>query len=304
MRATICCHCKGKNKFYSQSVPIYTFSNQIAQIGQYVFPFQFQLHPNLPGSFHHKNQYDCGSISYNVKAKFTSTQPNKPSIRNKQEFMVREPIKQNVVGQEQESTTNLTECCCNNKGSSRLKSFCDKNHYLPGDTAQLTIEVDNSNCYLNIDYFEIELHQVLILKANYSTTKLARKILTQRIPGIQARSKNVGSESRNVSITLLNQIRPQIELTPTTNGKLVNQQYYLRVNPKFEGCICCSQKPVITFQIVLLYRIPSDYIQPLPQPPDWNPQTFEPVLIDFEHQYQMNIANNNMQQNDPFMSKY
>ncbi|CAD8183110.1 unnamed protein product [Paramecium octaurelia] len=68
------------------------------------------------------------------------------------------PIKQDVVGQQLESTTNLTTCCCKNQGSSRVKSFCKTNHYLPGDTAQIIIEVDNSNCYLNIDYFQIELH--------------------------------------------------------------------------------------------------------------------------------------------------
>ncbi|CAD8043415.1 unnamed protein product [Paramecium primaurelia] len=294
---------RGKNKFYSQTVPIYTFQNQVAQIGQYVFPFQFQLHPHLPGSFYQKNHGDYGYIYYQVKAKFTTTQPNKPNIRNKQEFIVREPIKQMVISQEQERTANLSICCCINKGSSRVKSFCDKNHYLPGDTAQMTVEIDNSNCNLNIDYIEIELQKVLILRANTSSHKYTQKILTQRIPGVQARSQQVGSQSRNIQITLLNQNNPQNELTPTTNGKLVNQQYYLKVIPKFEGCICCSEKPVISFQIVMLYKIPPNYIQPLPQPSDWNPQTFEPVLINFDQQNNMNIANNNMQQNDPFISK-
>ncbi|CAD8172136.1 unnamed protein product [Paramecium pentaurelia] len=294
---------RGKNKFYSQSVPIYRFQNQIAQIGQYVFPFQFQLHPNIPGSFDYKNIHENGSITYKVKTKFTSTQQNKPSMRSKQEFLVREPIKQEVIGQQLERTSNIYACCCFNKGTSRLKCFCDKNHYLQGDTALLTMEIDNSNCNLNIEYFEIELIKQLILKADANTHKNTQKILTQRIPGIQARSKQVGSESRIIQLILMNQKRPQLVLTPTTNGTLLNQQYYLKVIPKFQGCICCSANPVIQFQIIMLYLVPPDYIQPLQQPSDWKPQTFEPVLINFDQQNYLNIANKQMQQNDPFMNE-
>ncbi|CAD8149860.1 unnamed protein product [Paramecium octaurelia] len=293
---------RGKNKFYSQSIPIYTFQNQIPEIGQYVFPFQFQLHPQIPGSFEYKGLHESGFITYKVKAKFTSSDQNKPNIRNKQEFLVREPIKQLVIGQQQERMNNLYVCCCINKGTSRVKGACDKNHYLQGDTAKLTLEIDNSNCYLNIRYFDIELLKELILKANANSHKSIQTVLAQRIPGIQARSKQVGSESRIIEIKLMNQKRPQLVLTPTTNGKIVNQQYYLKITPKFQGCICCSAKPVIQFQIVMLYLIPSDYIQPLQQPSDWNPQTFEPVLIKFDQQHQMNIANN-MQQNGPFQDK-
>ncbi|CAK69837.1 unnamed protein product (macronuclear) [Paramecium tetraurelia] len=293
---------RGKNKFYSQSIPIYTFQNQIAEIGQYVFPFQFQLHPQIPGSFDYKGLHDSGYITYKVKAKFKSSEPNKPSIRNKQEFLVREPIKQEVIGQQQERMNNIYVCCCINKGTSRVKSFCDKNHYLQGDTAKLTLEIDNSNCNLNIEYFDIELLKELILRANANSHKYTQRILTQRIPGIQAGFKQIGSESRIIEIILMNQKRPQLVLTPTTNGKIVNQQYYLKISPKFQGCICCSAIPVIQFQIVMLYLIPPDYIQPLQQPSDWNPQTFDPVLIKFDQQHQMNITNN-MQQNGPFMNK-
>ncbi|CAD8048083.1 unnamed protein product [Paramecium sonneborni] len=292
---------RGKNKFYIQTVPIYTFQNQVAQVGQYVFPFQFQLPLHLPGSFYSKNFDEFGSICYQVKAKFSTTQPNKPSIRNKQEFIVREPIKQMVISQQQERISNLKVCCCFEKGSSRIKSFCDKNHYLPGEQAQLTIEIDNQNCNLNIESFDIELEKVLVLKANSYTNKTKQKILTQRIPGIQARTQQIGSQCRNVQITLLKQNNPQIELTPTTNGHIVNQQYYIKVIPKFEGCICCSEKPIISFQIVLLFKIPSNYFQPIPQPSNWNPQTFEPVLINFEGQQNIEMQNNQMQQHHPFI---
>jgi len=40
----------------------------------------------------------------------------------------------------------------------------------------MTIEIDNSNCNLNIDYIEIELQKVLILKANNLTHKYTQKI--------------------------------------------------------------------------------------------------------------------------------
>jgi len=51
-------------------------------VGQFVFPFELHLPPNLPGSFQYE-QHILASLNYKVKARVISTSNSINDIKNK-----------------------------------------------------------------------------------------------------------------------------------------------------------------------------------------------------------------------------
>ena len=47
-------------------------------------------------------------------------------------------------------TLNAKTWCCIDQGRCKIKCVFDKNHYLPGDCAFLWIDIDNSECELDV----------------------------------------------------------------------------------------------------------------------------------------------------------
>ncbi len=45
----------GKNVFYYNEIPLYTWPGSYTMPGQYAFPFAFRLLPNLPSSYNEEN---------------------------------------------------------------------------------------------------------------------------------------------------------------------------------------------------------------------------------------------------------
>ena len=56
--------------------------------------------------------------------------------------------------------------CCINQGESHIRCVFDKNYYLPGDQAFLYVDIDNSDCNLDIKEIRGELTQEIILRTN------------------------------------------------------------------------------------------------------------------------------------------
>ncbi|CAD8062611.1 unnamed protein product [Paramecium sonneborni] len=285
----------GKNVFHRDAVVINTFLDENLMVGQFVFPFELHLPPNLPGSFtyHHAT---LASLNYKVKARVISTSKSINDIKNKQEIIIREPIKEILQVSSKQETANLTTWCCKQQGVSSISATVQKNLYFPGEFVQITYEVDNSNCKLNIENVDIMIVNKLNLRSNSgSQCHLEFNLNALSHNGVQQGQKIQPSQSKGISLQLINS-QYLLALTPSTTGNFVNSSYYVKIIPNFEGCTCCSSKPIVLVPITVLAVLPQDYAQPIVQPENWQPQAFQPLIIKSNSVDPFNNNNNNFKQ--------
>ncbi|CAK69144.1 unnamed protein product, partial (macronuclear) [Paramecium tetraurelia] len=140
----------GKNLFHRDTFVIHTFLDQNLMVGQFVFPFELHLPPNLPGSFESRYGF-LASLNYKVKARIRSASKSINDVKHKQDIIIREPIKEILQGSSKQETANLTTWCCKKQGSSTISAQVEKNLYFAGEFVQITYDIDNSDCNLNIE---------------------------------------------------------------------------------------------------------------------------------------------------------
>lgn len=64
---------------------------------------------------------------------------------------------------------------------------------MPGATAKVITEIDNSNCNLDVTKINAELNKYVNLKANSGHTKQIHKVVTKtEFPGLPAKTASVG----------------------------------------------------------------------------------------------------------------
>ncbi|CAK76379.1 unnamed protein product (macronuclear) [Paramecium tetraurelia] len=269
----------GKNVFHRDAVVINTFLDENLMVGQFVFPFELHLPSNLPGSFQYAHAV-LASLNYKVKARVISTSKSINDIKNKQEIIIREPIKEILQVSSKQETANLTTWCCKKQGSSSISAKVEKNLYFPGEFVQITYDIDNSDCKLNIENVDVIIVNRLNIKSNSgSQCHLEFQLSALSQNGLQKGLKIQPASQIGCSLQLVNTKQPQIVLTPSTTGNFVNSSYYVKILPNFEGCTCCSSKPIVLVPITLLAVLPNDYLEPIQQPENWQPQAFQPLII-------------------------
>ncbi|CAD8156947.1 unnamed protein product [Paramecium octaurelia] len=269
----------GKNVFYEDTVVINTFLDEKLMIGQFVFPFQLDLPSDLPGSFYYSDGL-LASVGYKIKVQVISTSKSINDIKNEQEIIIREPIKEILQVSQEKETANLSTWCCKKQGSCSIIAKVDKNLYQPGEYIQIAYDIDNSDCKLNIRNVDVIIMSRLNIRSNSgSQYRVEFKINSFSQNGIQKGTKLQSSASTGCSLQLINAKHPAIVLTPSTAGNLVNFSYHVKINPNFEGCTCCSSKPIVQVPTTLLEVLPQDYQEPILQPENWQPQAFQPFII-------------------------
>lgn len=117
---------KGKNTFYCHKFPLYIWSGfSYMPSGQFTFPFQFKLLDALPGTYSEKGIEKGGEykaiIRYKVKAVIEGA--NQKSIKNKQDLVVREPLKNIVTSQYGENLVKVRKNLSSNFFWTKLLNY-------------------------------------------------------------------------------------------------------------------------------------------------------------------------------------
>ncbi|KAM3140257.1 hypothetical protein pb186bvf_007613 [Paramecium bursaria] len=275
----------GKNSFYCHKIIIYQFNTPTLPRGQYTFPFQFQMQAHLPGSFYEQGSQYKAVIKYRVKAEIDSFDKKYKSIKDSQELILREPLKTNIEALRGQMEVKAKVCCCVDKGTSHIVAVFDKNNYLPGDPAYLWIDIDNSNCQLNITRVEATLQNYLTLRSNNNREKVISRVVNRsQIEGLVAGEKALDNNRKQMQVQLVDLNSQGGAIKPSTNGQLVRSVYEMSAKAVLEGCTCCSPHPEVRVPITVVAPVPLIYNQPPPQPSNWNPQVFQPQLVSFNQQ--------------------
>ncbi|KAM3140266.1 hypothetical protein pb186bvf_007622 [Paramecium bursaria] len=167
---------------------------------------------------------------------------------------------------------NLNKTC-------HIIAVFDKNNYLPGEKANLWIDIDNSNCQLSIISIEAVLKNQLRL-SNGNREKVINKVVNRsQIEGLPAGQKALGNDRKQMQIKLVDLNLKGEAIKPSSNGKLVKSVYELSAKANLDSCSCCSTDPQVRVPITVVAPVLLDQNALPPEPPNWNPQVFDSQLI-------------------------
>ncbi|CAK71498.1 unnamed protein product (macronuclear) [Paramecium tetraurelia] len=287
---------EGKNIFHQITVVAHTFEDDNLMVGSFIFPFKVHLSANLPGTFYYKDDV-LASLTYKVIARVVSTSKSINDIKNKQVLILREPIKEIISSKQKRESSQIVSGCCIKRGTSSIEVKVEKNIYFPTEFLNFSYDIDNSNCKLDVDKVDSVLVNRLRLRSNSDSEHILEFQLNyQHHKGPQKGNKIQPIQKQDYQLQLINLKNPPQHLTPSIIGNCVNSIYYLKVQPHYEGCSCCSPRPTVKIPITVLAIPPKEYIQPLIQPENWNPQVFQPIIIQSNTQGQANALNKDLQQ--------
>jgi len=181
-------HYYGGQTLFKMLVPIQASSSRNL-IGQFSFPFTFQLPAGLPGSYSSRASHSLltshidASISYKIKGVVAVAGVFKSNIRSFADLLLIEtpqPVERVMC----EAETNVNVCCLINKGVVKMIAFTDKESYQPGETIRLKASIDNKSSS-TIRSVIVELHSILEVQAGYACNGLTKRIAQHVYPGLK-----------------------------------------------------------------------------------------------------------------------
>ena len=189
------------------------------QPGVFVFPFQFMLNHNLPGSCSVESGSSRGSVRYNLFVQVVVPGFFKANLEHLQELRVIEPLKQILSATQTYKEENVTFLCCIPKGRVTLSANIDKNVYYPNETVELKLQVNNSESKVNLKACSLELIQTVVLRAKGEKKTFDVKIVKTKSPPVAA------GEMCDRTIQML--LPPGLEAS--TTGSIMKCTYELNV---------------------------------------------------------------------------
>jgi hypothetical protein len=247
--------------FFRRRYCIYSTKSTLSG-GNFVFPFQFQLDPKLPGTFEicNKRQYSRhlqASVGYQVKAEVAVPGLLKPNLYHSQEILINEPLRSMLMSSDTLKEAKVTFLCCIPKGTVTMSANIDRNAYSPGETVQLHLIVDNSESQVDLEAFTLKLRKDLSVRAGSDTYSAGGTVIKSSSPGVKAGER----ADRYIQLSLPH------EAEPSTRSKLIDCEYELNVVLKVPWSPDVITKQAV--QIVAAQR--QDYVAHLQYPPNWEP---------------------------------
>ena len=153
---------KDEKTLYKYSYLLTQCNDNVINRGQYCYPFEFTLPPNLPGSFEYYDKDTSACITYTVKAKAISLRNAREMIKNENVIIVRQPYTNFNYPTNVTRTTQLG--CCSDKGCATVNLKYDKNSYSLGETVNAHIVINNSMSKVPSTCSELQIVQELCLQ--------------------------------------------------------------------------------------------------------------------------------------------
>ena len=280
-----------QNVFFNHKIPVYSFSSGMISPGQYSFPFGFVLQSGLPSSFQHKFKMgleDCfAGVTYELQASLSSSQSSPPAISHTIPFNVNQPVSLSNEGSRKEMNSKIDSCCCISRGESRIVSYFEKVEYVPGETAYLICEADNSKCTVKLNNISASFNQHIKITARGYSHQITQVLTSMVMDGIGPGERKVGPDSLRMAVQLMSGDKNnQKGVQPTCRGKLINNEYYLVNTLNVDACICCGSHPSSSLRLNV--RNPDlQYIAWSAQPAQWSPQVMPTATIQFDSEFRL-----------------
>ncbi len=276
--------------------------------------FQFQLPTGIPSSFYFKdkscNDKPKAKVKYTVQATLCATMSN-DEMKYKQVLIIREPPVAFKQGDRQSETSQITTCCCFNKGTSTMSSIFEKNIFLPNELIKGFVEVDNSHCTINCQRVEFAVEQRFSMNIANKTVfgegvhhSYGRKnhLVEQNLPGPNAGEGDwkremfcdlskihyeVATMQKDKKKGGKKNISPEdrfmmASIPPAVHGKWIHNEYHLIVKCTYDGCTCCSNLPDSDMQLSIVPMVNPECFGFKP-PGGWQPYNLGGFSVNLAH---------------------
>lgn len=149
-----------KRDIFRYKNPVFVFTLPQLMPGDYSIPFSFNMPAGLPSSFQFIDdkiwQRPKGKVKYSIKAMMLDHH-GKELMRHKQVLILREmgdAFRENISHND---SHNISTWCCCSQGVSSVNTTFDKNVFEPHELCKAVVNIDNSQCNLEITNVRLAL---------------------------------------------------------------------------------------------------------------------------------------------------
>ncbi|RHY32956.1 hypothetical protein DYB32_002048 [Aphanomyces invadans] len=188
--------------------------------GSYIYPFQYQLPPGLPGCF--DNQGGSGvkaKIEYSIKGSVDVAGIFSRDLKSRQKLTVYAQLAGVVAPSSDRKVQTVRLFCCVAQGQCSMRAVMDKNMYGPGEVPQIHVDVQNQSSR-DVRVMRCELRRHVVAHASGSTRRMTTTICHADFPGVPAGQ----SVSQPQSFQLVG-----TAMYPSTRSALVSCNYTIDI---------------------------------------------------------------------------
>lgn len=259
------------NVFIKRKYCVYN-SKCTLPIGNFLFPFEFQLEHGLPGTFSFKNYQAQGSVRFKIKAEVAIPGLFKPNLKHDQNILISQPLDSIPMSFNSYKESNVTFLCCIPKGKISVAANIDRNAYGPGELVNVRLIVDNSTSKINLQGCDISLVQNIQLSAQGKSYTISQTLAKSTSPSI----------IRGDRADRIIQMMIPKSAEPSTRGNLINCSYIVHV----DMIVPWSQDVSLTQPVQIFEPVHQIYTLPPALPASWSSPTVMPIVDLDKLQYQ------------------
>ena len=308
-------HYSEKKDIIKEYTLVYSWDSLLP--GQFTIPFSFWLPQTLPSSFYQQGPRYLAFIVYKLEAFLKPHQADIPKMKYKQTINFKQTITKTKNLSFTVTTPLKTWFCCK-QGSNVLKAKFEKNYYSPGENAQVSMELDNSQSQLKNLEVAFSLKQKLDVKANGRALSFNFIKVKQELPGIPQDS-NQKAASINITLPraatesdfhepvankwdLISLKEKPYLITSNTRSSLITSEFFLEISCPMGGCY--PTLPLVKLPIGILS--PDFQLPAVSAPDNWEPETLNNVALAFPSEMHQSLLYeyNNGLMNEDQMSRH
>jgi len=239
---------KDEKIFFNQNLVLYKIANNMPP-GKYMYPFSYQLPPNLPGVFYdERKEFDGdkirGAIVYKIKVFLDM--PGK-DLKYGQAVIVAEPVMRQIVPMKDHQEKGFLFA----SGKLKMDVAMDKNVFVPGEIIPIKVHVDNESSKV-VNHCKVKLMRTIHVKAKHYHKSHTEEVCRQTYEGCGPKTKRD---------FILSFPFPAAQIYPSTHGNLVQCKYFLVIECDIPMAFDLESKPDILIallpapgQIINLYN--------------------------------------------------
>lgn len=271
---------KGKKDIYSHQIAIYSFGGQYIPIGQYSFPFAFDLEKNLPSSFIFQNRCMDGIISYKIMGLLKSGEPKKiGDMLHAQPLQIIQGPIENYAPLKKDLSMEAKILWFFKRGNTKFECKLTKNNFVSGELCKVMCSIDNKDCKSEVSTVELNLLRKILLTSNKGKKKSKTFNLykTEKSLFIPENLPNV--VDFEFTFKLFNGDNSPFH--STSIGSMVKNFYYLKFVINYNNFGSNSFKSILPIVIQREHVNNQPNMPQIQAPMNWNPQVMPVQNISF-----------------------
>jgi hypothetical protein len=147
----------GNNSLFKNTSLIYLWTDNLANSGQYAFPFNFHIPSDLPGSFELNGEGCTAYIKYTMTASLGD-------ITYTSLLTVKTSPSSFPYSKGFSDTKSFKSWCFFSKGTATLNVSISKNNFILDEPVEVMCTLDNTKCKLNANVIVLQLFREICLK--------------------------------------------------------------------------------------------------------------------------------------------